>query len=85
MGINRSRLDVFGAKNDKWNQKQSTNIQPPWWIIKEILLHFNYNQNDNYKYDSAEEVFNDIIKNYNLFNNMNYESLDKQQGTTIKK
>jgi NADH-quinone oxidoreductase subunit G len=35
--LNRSRLDIFGSHNDKWNQKVARNIKPSSFIINEIL------------------------------------------------
>ena len=81
LDLNRSRLDVFGAKNDKWNQKPFMDFKPTWWIVKELLKHFDFN-ND---YRTAEEIFNDIAKLHNLFNGMSYDLLDKHQGIVLGK
>jgi predicted molibdopterin-dependent oxidoreductase YjgC len=83
LGIHRSRLDVFGAKNDKWNQKPSMDIKPAWWVAKEILQHFTSFENPQYQYNSAEEVFCDLAKSNNKFNGMNYELLIQQQGMAL--
>ena len=79
LNIKCSRLDVFGAKNDKWNQKPVMDFKPTWWIIKELLKHFDSVGN----YNTAEDVFNEIVKHNNLFADMNYELLDKHQGIVL--
>lgn len=38
--VNRSRLDIFGSHNDKWNQKIERDIKPSQHILKEILKNF---------------------------------------------
>jgi NADH-quinone oxidoreductase subunit G len=81
VGMKRSRLDVFGTKNDKWNQKPDMDFKPSWWIIKEILKHF-INIPD---YNSANEIFDEIAKFNELFNGMTYELLDKYQGLILGK
>jgi NADH dehydrogenase/NADH:ubiquinone oxidoreductase subunit G len=38
--VNRSRLDIFGTHNDKWNQKTERDIKPSWWVLQEMLKRF---------------------------------------------
>ena len=79
--IKQSRLDIFGAKNDKWNQKPVMDFKPTWWIVKEILKYFG-NSND---YNSAREIFNELANSNELFNGMTYDLLDKHRGLTLGK
>ena len=79
--INKSRLDVFGAKNDKWNQKAAMDFKPTWWILKKILKCFGITKN----YNTASDVFNEIANKNDLFNGMSYESLNKHQGLVLGK
>jgi 5'-deoxynucleotidase YfbR-like HD superfamily hydrolase len=38
--VNRSRLDIFGSHNDKWNQKTERDIKPSWYVLDRILKNF---------------------------------------------
>ncbi len=50
--LNRSRLDIFGAKNDKWNQKPVIDFKPTWWIVNELLKLFGISN----KYNTATDI-----------------------------
>ncbi len=78
---NKSRLDKFGAHNDRWNQREKRYSRPNWKIIMNIanLLGANWN------YKSAEDVFNEISKQISSFSGMTYELLDKYQGLVLDK
>ncbi|MDR0927487.1 MAG: (2Fe-2S)-binding protein [Ignavibacteria bacterium] len=56
-GINQSRLDKFGADNDKWYQKEESNIMPSWWVLQEMLCGFGSDK----RYKTAKEVFDKEI------------------------
>jgi len=77
--VNQSRLDIFSAKNDKWNQKPIMDFKPSWWIVKEVLKHFDF-KND---YNSAEDIFNEMAQKHEQFSGMTYKLLDKHQGVVI--
>ena len=38
--VNRSRLDIFGSHNDKWNLKAERDIKPSWYVLEKILKEF---------------------------------------------
>ena len=51
-----SRLDIFGAKNDKWNQKPIMDFKPTWYIVNELLKLFGINNN----YNTASDIFREM-------------------------
>lgn len=67
-GLAQSRLDKFGAPNDRWTKGVKIDARPTWRIILAIANAMNY----KLKYNSAEEVFNEIAANIEAFKNLNY-------------
>lgn len=68
-GMNMSRWDKFGTKFDRWMQGHKYDAKPSWKIIS--LLASQLNQ--KVKYDMAEDVFADLSKSIEEFNNLDYD------------
>ncbi|MEJ5244988.1 MAG: molybdopterin-dependent oxidoreductase [Bacteroidota bacterium] len=81
MGMKMSRLDKFGAANDRWTQKELRNCRPAWKVLSLLASHFSV----NFNYNKSEDVFNDIAHNVGSFNGMSYRLLKKHQGIILGK
>lgn len=75
-----SRLDKFGAPNDRWTKDTRFNARPTWKILKQIAKTFN----TDFKFDNSEEVFSEMCKNVFGLNDMDYSKLD-DNGYLLKK
>lgn len=81
MGMKMSRLDKFGAPNDRWTQKELRNCRPAWKVLNMLASQLSV----NFNYNKAEDVFNDIAHNIGQFNGMSYRLLKKHQGIILGK
>jgi NADH-quinone oxidoreductase subunit G len=81
MGMKMSRLDKFGAPNDRWTQNKLRNCLPNWKIISKLAEQFG----TDFKYKKPSDVFNEIASKIESFKGMNYELLDEYQGLTLGK
>lgn len=81
MGMKLSRIDAFGADNDRWSQYELKNCKQTWRIAAEVAKKMGTNWN----YSTSEDVFNDIEKNVPSFKGMSYELLDEFQGIVLNK
>ncbi len=81
MGMKMSRIDKFGAHNDRWTQHEKRNCKQSWRAIQMIanLLEANWD------YSVSEDVFMEISENINSFHGMSYELLEKYQGLVLGK
>ncbi len=79
-GLSSSRLDKFGAHNDRWMKGAKRDSRPTWRIISGIGNAID----TKFKYNSAEEVFNDIAETIPAFKNLNYKTIGNT-GTLINK
>ena len=66
-----SRLDKFGAPNDRWTKDNRCNARPTWKILQQIAKAFG----KNFKFDNSEVVFNEMCKVVLGIENMDYEKL----------
>src|SRR3989339_442392 len=81
MGMKMSRLDKFGAPNDRWTQHKLRNTLPHWKILTKLAEQFNVKWN----YKSAKDVFKEITEKIPSFAGMSYEKLIEYQGLTLGK
>lgn len=81
MGLSMSRLDKFGAFNDRWTQHELRNCRQSWRIIRDLALSFGA----EWRYKDSEAVFNDIAKSIPAFAGMSYELLEEYQGLVLNK
>ncbi len=81
MGMKMSRLDKFGAKNDRWTHGDRRDCKPAWQILQTLARQLGTNW--NYKW--AEDVFEEITSKFPEFAAMNYEMLDEYMGVELGK
>ncbi len=81
MGMKMSRLDKFGAHNDRWTQHELRNCKPNWQIILRLANQLG----NHWKYSNAQDVFNEISIQISSFKGMSYELLDEYQGLVLNK
>ncbi len=79
MGMKMSRLDKFGAFNDRWTQHEMRNCKQSWKVISMIAKGFGA----NFNYKNSEEVFEDLSIHISSFHNMNYDKLDEFSGIKL--
>ncbi len=81
MGMKMSRLDKFGADNDRWTQGDRRDCRPSWMILNGLarLLGAKW----DYRY--AEDVFEEITQRVPAFRSMSYEGLDECHGIELER
>ncbi len=53
-----SRLDKFGAHNDRWTKDNRVNARPTWKVLKQIAMAFG----KQFKFENSEEVFMEMCR-----------------------
>jgi NADH-quinone oxidoreductase subunit G len=81
MGMKMSRLDRFGAHNDRWTHHEERNCRPGWKIIYNLANRMGA----DWKYSDAEDVFDEIAAKIGSFRGMTYELLDEYKGIPLGK
>lgn len=79
MGMKMSRLDKFGAYNDRWTQHEIRDIKPSWQVIQLLANKLNA----GWSFQNAEEVFLEITQRFVAFEGLNYEALDEYDGIVL--
>ncbi|MBL7973639.1 MAG: molybdopterin-dependent oxidoreductase, partial [Candidatus Kapabacteria bacterium] len=79
MGMKMSRLDKFGAQNDRWTQGDKRDCKQHWRIAQGIAEALG----TNFGYKNSESVFDDIVKHVTGYNHMSYDALDSHLGLTL--
>jgi len=69
-----SRLDKFGAQNDRWTHGTKFNSRPGWKILKLVAKAMGH----NFKFENSEEVFTELCSSIPKLNGFDYESVGKQ-------
>ena len=64
-----SRLDKFGAHNDRWTKGTRFNARPAWKVISQMAKVLG----SEFGYDNTEEVFDDIAAKIPALAGMSYE------------
>jgi NADH dehydrogenase/NADH:ubiquinone oxidoreductase subunit G len=64
-----SRLDKFGAWNDKWTHGTRFNARPVWKVLTQIAHAMGH----DFGYETTEDVFDDLAEKIPGFSGMNYE------------
>jgi NADH-quinone oxidoreductase subunit G len=67
-GLAMSRLDKFGAQNDRWTKGLRRDARPSWRILKSVAAAMGA----KWKYNTAEEVFNEITQKIEPFKGLSY-------------
>jgi NADH-quinone oxidoreductase subunit G len=78
-GFAMSRLDKFGAHNDRWARGAKRDARPSWRIVTSIANALGA----KWKYSSAEEVFVELASAVDSFKGMTYMQLGPR-GTRLK-
>ncbi len=81
MGMKMSRLDKFGAFNDRWTQYELRDIKQTWQVIQMIANKFGAGWN----YRNSESIFKEIAAHIDSFKGMTYELLDEYLGIVLGK
>ncbi len=79
-GFAMSRLDQFGAHNDRWTKGEKRDARSSWKIILNVANGFGA----KWKYNTAEDVFKEICLNVKSFENMSYAKISNK-GLLLKK
>ncbi|MBU1298802.1 MAG: molybdopterin-dependent oxidoreductase [Bacteroidetes bacterium] len=78
-GMALSRLDKFGAPNDRWMKWNKRDARPTW----RILSHVGSAINPKFRYNSAEEIFNEIASSVEAFRGLTYKKIGSR-GVKIR-
>jgi NADH-quinone oxidoreductase subunit G len=68
-----SRLDKFGAQNDRWTHGIKFNARPGWKILKLIAKAMEH----EFTFENSEEVFIELCSTIPEMNGYDYESIGK--------
>jgi NADH-quinone oxidoreductase subunit G len=78
-GFATSRLDKFGAANDRWSRGPKRDARSTWKIVAGIASLMGV----KYKYNTAEDVFNDLAAHVDGFKGMTYRKIGNR-GMAMK-
>ncbi|MFN9776469.1 MAG: 2Fe-2S iron-sulfur cluster-binding protein [Candidatus Kapaibacterium sp.] len=81
MGMKMSRLDKFGAQNDRWTQGEKRDSRPAWMILQGIAKA----SGSEWSYTNASSVFGDIASSTTGMEGMSYDLLDQRNGVVLHK
>jgi NADH-quinone oxidoreductase subunit G len=81
MGLKMSRLDKFGAHNDRWTKGERREAKANWKIIQSIANELGA----GWLYKSAEDIFDEIALTVPGFKNMSYDLLSAHLGLVLNK
>ncbi|MBL7997799.1 MAG: (2Fe-2S)-binding protein [Candidatus Kapabacteria bacterium] len=81
MGMKMSRLDKFGAHNDRWTQGDKRDCKQSWRIVQGIANELGA----GWLYKSSEDIFNEMALTLPAFKNMSYDMLDTYLGVALDK
>lgn len=68
-----SRLDKFGAPNDRWTHGMKFNARPAWKILKLIAKTMGH----EFTFENSEEVFIELCSTVQDMNGYDYETVGK--------
>jgi len=78
-GFAMSRLDKYGSQFDRWAKGAKRDARPTWRILTGIASTMGV----KLRYNSAEEVFNDLASSVESFRGMTYRKLGNK-GAILK-
>ncbi len=79
MGMRMSRLDRFGAANDRWTQGARRDSRPAWQVLQTLAKACGA----NWHYGWAEDLFEEMATKLPSFRSMSYEKLDEYRGVEL--
>ena len=74
----RSRLDAFGSEFDRWGKTEKRDCKSGWMIFTQLAAV----QNVKWKFEWAEDVFEEMARNIPLLKGLSYESIGNR-GTRL--
>lgn len=80
-GLAMSRLDKFGAPNDRWMKDSRRDARPTWNILQSVAGALG----TKWKHNSAEDVFNEITKQVDSFKGISYLRLGSRGAMLMEK
>jgi NADH-quinone oxidoreductase subunit G len=66
-----SRLDKFGAPNDRWTHGTRFNARPTWKILKQIAKGLGH----EFNFNNSEEVFMELCSTIPAMNGWDYDTI----------
>ncbi len=79
MGMKMSRLDKFGAFNDRWTQGERRNCRTSWLPILQVAMQLGA----DWTYHKVEDIFDEMAQKLDGFQGMSYDLLQKRRGVII--
>lgn len=79
MGMKMSRLDKFGAFNDRWTHGERRDSRPAWQILQSVARTLGV----NWKYTWTEDIFEEMTGKIPSFKAMSYAQLDEYHGVEL--
>jgi NADH-quinone oxidoreductase subunit G len=81
MGMKMSRLDKFGAYNDRWTHGQRRDSRPAWQILQGLAR----SAGGKWNYSWTEDLFEEMATKIASFRSMSYAQLDEYRGVELGK
>ncbi|MCS6999556.1 MAG: 2Fe-2S iron-sulfur cluster-binding protein [Candidatus Kapabacteria bacterium] len=78
-GMKQSRLDKFGAPNDRWTHGERRLCRPHWKLMTEIASRAGH----QWSYRTARDVFAALSDTVTQFQGMTYEALIEYRGIRL--
>jgi predicted molibdopterin-dependent oxidoreductase YjgC len=78
-GLAQSRLDEFGAPNDRWTQGERRLCRPHWQLLSGVAARVGL----RLTYHNATDVFAALCDKVEPFRGMNYEALCQYRGIRL--
>ena len=79
MGMKMSRLDKFGAFNDRWTHGSRRDCRPAWQTMRDLARLLG----TRWDYGWAEDIFEEIAAKVPAFRSMTYDLLDTYHGIEL--
>ncbi len=81
MGLKMSRLDKFGAENDRWTNGEKRDCRMHWRNLTGIANALGA----GWSYKKSADVFSALADKYEVFSGMDYALLDERRGILFGK
>ena len=79
MGMKQSRLDKFGAANDRWTQGTKRDVRPAWQTFMALAKLLG----ESWSYTRVEEIFSEMAGKVGDLAGMSYDALDSYRGIEL--
>ncbi len=73
-GLSQSRLDKFGTEFDRWGKIKRIDSRPSWKILSGLANSFGV----KFKYNLAEEIFNEMAKSIPELKSIDYDLIGEK-------